>query len=129
MGLKEDHNKSRTYTQAYDLGTCVKNEAPDLSEALDYGIMGDGEYNYDKVFQQPQPRINGWLFPLKGQTGLIGSNTDSLNSFETMTGNVSTMKARLNQRTHWFLFGRVMYSYDVVAIVSCLYPPCWFLTL
>ena len=32
LGLRKDHNRSRTYTGIYDLGSAGKNDAPDLSE-------------------------------------------------------------------------------------------------
>lgn len=52
--------------------------------------------------------------------GLIGSNTDIPEFIETMTGNVSTMKASssINELALVSLFGRVMYSYDDRYLVS-----------
>ena len=52
--------------------------------------------------------------------GLNGSNTDIPEFIETMTGNVSTMKAfsSINELALVSLFGRVMYSYDDRYLVS-----------
>lgn len=52
LGLRKDHNRSRTYTGIYDLGSAGKNDAPDLSEgSSDYeSWVLENTLNYDKVF-------------------------------------------------------------------------------
>lgn len=123
LGLRKDHNKSRTYTGSYDLGTYGKNEAPDLSEgSSDYeSWVLENTLNYDKVFGNHNLALMAGYSAQKDKSyGLIGSNTDIPEFIETMTGNVSTMKASssINELALVSLFGRVMYSYDDRYLVS-----------
>lgn len=52
LGLRKDHNRSRTYTGIYDLGSAGKNDAPDLSEgSSDYeSWVLENTLNYDRAF-------------------------------------------------------------------------------
>lgn len=123
LGLRKDHNKSRTYTGSYDLGTYGKNETPDLSEgSSDYeSWVLENTLNYDKVFGKHNLALMAGYSAQKDKSyGLNGSNTDIPEFIETMTGNVSTMKAfsSINELALVSLFGRVMYSYDDRYLVS-----------
>ena len=117
LGLRKDHNRSRTYTGIYDLGSAGKNDAPDLSEgSSDYESWGlENTLNYDKVFGKHNiSALVGYSAQKDKSYGLNGSNTDIPEFIYTMTGNVKTMTASssLKELTLVSLFGRVMYTYD-----------------
>lgn len=117
LGLRKDHNRTRTYEGSYDLGTYGKNDDPDLKEgAPNYeSWVLENTLNYDKVFGKHNLALMAGYSAQKDKSyGLNGSNMDIPQFIETMTGNVSTMKASstLNELALTSLFGRVMYSYD-----------------
>lgn len=117
LGLRKDHNRSRTYTGIYDLGSAGKNDAPDLSEgSSDYeSWVLENTLNYDKVFGKHNiSALVGYSAQKDKSYGLNGSNTDIPEFIYTMTGNVKTMTASssLKELTLVSLFGRVMYTYD-----------------
>lgn len=117
LGLRKDHNRSRTYTGIYDLGSAGKNDAPDLNEgSSDYeSWVLENTLNYDKVFGKHNiSALVGYSAQKDKSYGLNGSNTDIPEFIYTMTGNVKTMTASssLKELTLVSLFGRVMYTYD-----------------
>ena len=117
LGLRKDHNRSRTYTGIYDLGSAGKNDAPDLSEgSSDYeSWVLENTLNYDRAFGKHNiSALVGYSAQKDKSYGLNGSNTDIPEFIYTMTGNVKTMTASssLKELTLVSLFGRVMYTYD-----------------
>lgn len=117
LGLRREHTKNRTYTDAYDLGTYGINEAPDLSESFssfDSWVL-EHTLNYDRVFgKHTIAAMAGYSAQKDKRYGLNGSNSDLPKFIDTMTGNVNTMNSSsvINEQALVSLFGRVMYSYD-----------------
>lgn len=117
LGLRRNHTKYRTYTGAYDLGTYGTNDAPDLEESFssyDSWLL-ENTLNYDRTFgKHTISALAGYSAQKDKSYGLNGSNSDMPKFIQTMTGNVTTMKANssVNELALVSLFGRVMYSYD-----------------
>lgn len=117
LGLRRNHSKYRTYTDAYDLGTYGTNDAPDLDESFssyDSWLL-ENTLNYDRTFgKHTLSAMAGYSAQKDKSYGMNGSNSDMPKFIQTMTGNVTTMKANssLNELALVSLFGRVMYSYD-----------------
>lgn len=117
LGLRRNHTKNRTYTNAYDLGTYDINEAPDLSESFssfDSWVL-ENTLNYDRTFgKHTIAAMVGYSAQKDKYYGFNGSNSDIPEYIETMTGNVTTMKAEssIGEQALVSLFGRIMYSYD-----------------
>lgn len=117
LGLRRNHTKNRTYTGIYDLGTYGINEAPDLSEgfsSFDSWVL-ENTLNYDRVFgKHTVAAMVGYSAQKDKYYGLTGSNSDIPEYIDTMTGNVTTMKAgsSISEQALVSLFGRIMYSYD-----------------
>lgn len=117
LGYRRNHSESRNYVAAYDLGTYGINEDPDLSEGFssyDSWVL-ENTLNYDRTFgKHTINAMAGYSAQRDTNYSLSGSNTDIPEYIETMTGNVSTMKASSSrsQLALVSLFGRVMYSFD-----------------
>lgn len=117
LGMRRNHTKNRTYTDAYDLGTYGINNAPDLSESFssfDSWVL-ENTLNYDRTFgKHTVAAMVGYSAQKDKHYGLNGSNTDIPKFIDTMTGNVTTMKSSssISEQALISLFGRVMYSYD-----------------
>lgn len=117
LGLRRNHNKSRSFTGVYDLGTYGINEAPDLSEnftSFDSWVL-ENTLNYDRVFgKHTVSGMVGYSAQKDKNYGLYGNNSDIPEFIDTMTGNVTTMGASsyISEQALVSLFARVMYSYD-----------------
>ena len=117
LGLRRNHTKYRDYTSSYDLGTYGINEDPDLSESFssfDSWVL-ENTLNYDRTFKKHTiSAMVGYSAQKDKSYSLNGNNSDLPQFIDTMTGNVTTMKASssLYEQALVSLFARVMYSYD-----------------
>ncbi|MDR1883371.1 MAG: TonB-dependent receptor [Prevotella sp.] len=117
IGIRKNYGTSRFYTNAYDLGTYGINEKPDLEESSSeyQSWVIENTLDYDRKFGKHNiSLLAGYSAQQDRHWGMTGYNQDLPSYINSMTGNVTTVRASssIYELALVSQFGRVMYSYD-----------------